>query len=282
MRKFMKKEIISNWPYIFWFLFYFMMFWLITGATADGFLIVFVIYISSILFSFTPLAEGLWRSVLGLRPPRTEAERERLDSLFADVLDNGMEESPNISRNTRLFIQEEMDINAFAFGRNTLILTKGSVELLSDDCLKGLMAHELGHFAHYDTMVLLITTVGNILFSLLMKILQVIANILLFIVRGKDPTFSMIFKILYKIVVGIHTAILFIGDMILMQVSRKHEFMADEFANKIGFGDELIKVLSHINMVAGAEPEKIIEQLRSTHPPLTKRIEVLERIIKEE
>ena len=60
-----------------------------------------------------------------------------------------MRTDPQLSRKIRLYIQEDMSVNAFVFGKKTLVLTRGSVALLSDDCLKGLMAHEFGHFAHY-------------------------------------------------------------------------------------------------------------------------------------
>jgi len=54
-----------------------------------------------------------------------------------------------------------MTINAFAFGKSTLVLTRGSLELLNDDCLKGLIVHEFGHFSHRDTEAILLTTVSN-------------------------------------------------------------------------------------------------------------------------
>ena len=86
---------------------------------------------------------------------------------------------PTLSMNIKLYIQEDMDINAFAFGRETLVLTRGSLELLNDDGIKGLIAHELGHFSHYDTIVQLFAAVGNFYISLLTRIIYQIT-------KGKD------------------------------------------------------------------------------------------------
>ena len=44
--------------------------------------------------------------------------------------------NPDLPKNIKLYVQENMDINAFAFGKSTLVLTKGSLELLDDDGLK--------------------------------------------------------------------------------------------------------------------------------------------------
>ena len=271
-----RKEIYSNWPYIFWLLFYFTLFWLIFGANRNSFLFVFAVYAVSLLVACSGIAEGLWRSIMGVREVRTSEERNRLFPLFAEVYENARKTNPNLSENISLFIQDDMDINAFAFGRSTLVLTKGSIDLLNDDCLKGFIAHEFGHFSHYDTTVILFAYVGNMFLSIFMKVINLITRILLFIVRNKDSTFTIIFRILHKLITGIYKAILFIGDMILMSVSREHEFMADGFASKCGYNKELTEVLYQIHQVSISNPESIIEQLRSTHPPLTQRIQRLE------
>ena len=274
----MRKEIYSNWPYIFWLLFYFTLFWFILGANDRSFIIVSVIYGVSIIFALSPLAEGLWRSIAGVRPPSTKAERERLLPLFKEVYRNAMNTDPKLSKDIRLFIQNDMDVNAFAFGRGTLVLTRGSIELLNDECLKGLIAHEFGHFSHFDTVVILFAYIGNLFLSLVMKIIYGIAKVLLFMVRKKDAIFTIIFKLIYRILMGTYKVILFIGDMILMAVSREHEYMADAFASRCGYKENLIEVLYQIHQVSFSNPESVIEQLRSTHPPLTKRIERLEEL----
>ena len=274
----MRKEISSNWPYIFWFLFCFMLFWMIAGATPKGFLNVSIIYTASILFALSPMAESLWRMISGIRALEINSETYRLQPLFDEVYAEAQKRDKNLPGNIKLYIKDDMDINAFAFGRSTLVLTRGSIEMLSDECLKGLIAHEFGHFSHYDTSVILIAYVGNMLMSLLLKCIRGITKMLLFISRSKDPIFGTCFKILYNIVNGIYRGIIFIGDIILMSVSREHEFMADKFAQTCGYGNELADVLNQIHQVSMYRPESVIEQLRSTHLPLTQRIARLENL----
>lgn len=274
----MRKEVYSNWPYILWLLFYFTLFWLIFGANINSFLIVLTIYAISLLVACSPIAEVLWRSITGVREIALSEEKKRLLPLFEEVYEEAKGIDKNLPEDITLYIQEDMDINAFAFGRSTLVLTKGSIELLNDECLKGLMAHEFGHFSHYDTVVLLIAMVGNLFLSIFMKCVYAITRMLLFVARNKDVAFSWCFKILYSVVNGIYKAILFVGDIILMSVSREHEFMADSFADRCGFGNELAETLLQIYKVSLNKPGSIIEQLRSTHPPLVERIERLEQI----
>ena len=242
MNSLRRKEIYSNWPYIFWFLFYFTLLWFIFGANGKGLTIVTVAYAISFSIAVSPLAESLWRSVSGVRAIATNAEKKRLLPLFEEVYRDARRVDRRLSRNISLYIQEDMDINAFAFGRYTLILTKGSIELLNDEQLKGLIAHEFGHFSHYDTVVLLLAVVGNLLMSIVMRIIYVITKTLLFIVRNKDTTFTIIFRILHGIISGLYKAINFMGDVILMSVSREHEFMADAFAHRCGYGEALTDV----------------------------------------
>ena len=63
-----------------------------------------------------------------------------------------------------------------------------------------------------------------------------------------------------------------------MSVGRQHEYMADKFAHECGYGRELAEVLYEIHQVSISRPGSVIEQLRSTHPPLTNRIQRLEQL----
>jgi len=274
----MKKEIYSNWPYILWFVFYFLLFWSILGGTAKilGFLL--IVYSVSLVIAFSPISESLYRSLTGARRLLTKAEKDRLLPLFIEVYLKATKIEPYLPRNIYPYIQENWDMNAFAFGQGTLALTRGSINLLSDDCLKGMIAHELGHFAHFDTAMLLIAAIGNLLMSILMIIIQGIANVLYQIAQNIDPILGTCFKGMYWVVNGTYRFIQFIGDVILMSVSREHEYMADSFAHDCGYGKELTTALYQIYQVSISNRGSIIEQLRSTHPPLPERISRLERL----
>ncbi|MCL1873017.1 MAG: M48 family metalloprotease, partial [Clostridiales bacterium] len=167
-----------------------------------------------------------------------------------------------MSKKIKLYIQEDMEVNAYAFGKRTLVLTRGSIEFLNDDCLKGLIAHELGHFAHHDTKAALLAYVGNIYVSLFLRFLAYVARLF------------WPFNIIYKPVV-------FINDIPLLVTSRRQEYHADKFAFEIGFGEEMTQVLYALYAFIIEKPGSIQEQIRRTHPALTKRIERVEYLLTE-
>jgi len=245
---------INKWPYLLWFLLYFLLFGFLTN-----FIVVGVVYFVLIIFSLTDLAEGLWRFLSGIRPLRTRKEKERLLPLFKEVHDEVTGKDLRLYvQNIKLYILEDMEVNAFAFGKRTMVITRGSIELLNDDCLKGLIAHEFGHFANGDTTLCLIANVGNILPSLLLKFFALLARIF------------WPFNIIYK-------PLQFLNDFILFTAMRKREYSADEFAIRSGFGREMVLVLYEFYTFIVEKPSSIKEQVRKTHPPLTKRIELLEQ-----
>ena len=261
------RKLLNNWPYLFWFAFYFIFFSVITGGVA------IIFYAVCVPLAFTPLAEYIWRSVSGVRPLRLRSEKQRLLPLFKEVYEGAVQTDPNLSRAIKLYIKEDMSINAFAFGRSTLVLTRGSIALLSDECLKGLIAHEFGHFAQLDTIMALLSTFANFLFSLILSLLEDNKQ------RVDEASKGLIigcFKVLYDAVYYMFKFLQFIGDLILMRVSREHEYLADSFALVSGFGQELADVLTEIYSVSVSKPQSVKEQLKSSHPPITIRIEELE------
>ena len=266
------KRMNSNWVYVAWFLFYFILFSVATAGIAIPFFLV------TVVLAFTPLAEKLWRWVSGVRSLRLKSEKERLLPLFKEVYMGAVQADPNLSRGIRLYIREDMSINAFAFGKSTLVLTRGSLMLLNDDCLKGFIAHEFGHFSHKDTEALLLATVGNFFLSFIMNKLTDLKTRFEREDR-KSGIFTGFFKFLFDIVYYLFKAIDFIGELILMHTSRQNEYLADSFARKSGFGEDLTKVLTEIYEVSVSKPQSVKEQLSSSHPHVTLRIERLENAL---
>ena len=54
-----------------------------------------------------------------------------------------------------------MEINAYTYGRKTVCLTEGLLER-SDDEIKGVIAHEIGHIVNHDTDLLQVVNVANV------------------------------------------------------------------------------------------------------------------------
>ena len=231
------------------------------------FLPFFPIYILTTILAFTKAAEKLWRRVSGIRPLRLKSENDRLLPLFKDVYTGAFEADSDLSKEIKLYIKEDMTINAFAFGKSTLILTRGCLELLNDECIKGLIAHEFGHFSHKDTEAILLTTVSNFFMSYILSKLTDRVN------RDEhENQAGFIVKGIYHI----FKVIDFFGEVILKRTNRRNEYYADAFASKSGFTKELTDVLIEIYSMSISKPQSVKEQLKSTHPHITLRIEQLE------
>ena len=262
-----------NLLYFCWYLFYLLLFGIPT------FFLIVPFYAAGLILAFSPAGESLWRAMSGVRPLRLREEKKRLLPLFREVYEKALIENKinPMSEEINLYIQENMDINAFAFGRQTLVLTRGSIELLSDDCLKGLLAHELGHFANGDTKLALISTVGNFPLTFLLKGLLGIKKKI--DAASKNNFIMSLFKGLFDAIYYLFKAIELIGDLIIMHSRRKSEYQADYFAYRCGVGMELTDALIQIYRVSISKPQSVREQMRNTHPHITKRIERLENIL---
>jgi len=256
----MRNIIKNNWSYLFWFAYYILLFGLLTFG------IIIPIYIAMLLIALSPFAEELYHRVIGVRPLRLSSEKIRLTPLFDEVYEQSISIYPRMPKRVVLYIQESMDINAFAFGKCSLVLTKGSINMLDDGHLKGLIAHELGHFANGDTKVNLFFAIANLPMTLLLSFGNKIQN------RLETGILKFVFDIIFSIFKGIN----FISELMIAHQSRQNEYRADYFALMCGFGVDLSEVLTEIYEISLEKPRTIKEQLKSTHPPLTKRVELLE------
>jgi len=256
------KSIFGSMSYPIWYLFYVALFGILTAGA------IIPVYILLFFIAFNPETEKLWRWLTGIRPLRIRAEKERLIPLLKEVSSAyaKTDGESTYSRNVKLYIQESMTINAYAFGRETLVLTKGSIDLLSNEALKGLIAHEMAHFHHSDTGRALFAYVANLPLTILMKKLRQI----------NDSLETGLIKFLFGFVFYLFVTIEFLGDIIMMGHNREQEYEADKRASRWGFGEELAGALIQIYQVSMEKPKSIGEMIKSTHPPITKRIERLE------
>ena len=222
----------GNGAYVAWFLFYFILFSVATLGIAIPF------YVITVILAFTPIAEKLWRWVTGVRPLRLHSEKERLLPLFKEVYIGAYEANPKLSKGIKLYIKEDMSINAFAFGKSTLILTRGSLELLNDDCLKGLIAHEFGHFSHRHTEAILLARVSNFYVSFIISKLTDLKNRL--DLESKAGIANGFLKWIVDIIYYLWKATDFIGELIVMHRSRENEYLADGRCHEVNMLKSLV------------------------------------------
>jgi len=189
----------------------------------------------------------------------------------------------------QLYIIPEEQPNAFATGRDyehsAVAVTEGLLDLLSEEEVEAVIAHELSHIKHYD--MLIGTVVATISGAIAM-----LANFGMFFGGDEDrpnPIVMMILMIVMPIV----------ATIIQMSVSRSREFMADEGAAKMTGHPEwlqsaLIKLDNYARgiILPEAQPQNAhmfiinpltgkdfsMQQLFSTHPTTEQRVDRLEAL----
>jgi heat shock protein HtpX len=113
--------------------------------------------------------------------------------------------------------------NAFVFGRSsksaTLTLTRGLLNTLSKDEVKGVIAHEIGHIKHNDMVVMTII-------SVIPTIAYFIALSTIFGGRTRNQGGA-------AVLIGVGAfAVYFITNLLILYFSRLREFYADNFAGR--------------------------------------------------
>lgn len=187
----------------------------------------------------------------------------------------------------KLYVMDSSQINAFASGRDpahaVVCVTEGALRKLDKRELEGVLAHELSHVGNYDMRYM---TLVAVMVGMIAIISQIFLRSLWF--RSGNDRDKGIF-----IVIGIVMAILapIVVHLVQMAISRKREYAADASAVKFTrYPNGLIGALKKIKNDNLPQEKKVskavaplffsnpFKGLSSTHPPLEKRIEVLERM----
>jgi len=187
----------------------------------------------------------------------------------------------------KVYIIEDPAPNAFATGRDpnhsAVCATTGLLDIMTDDELQGVFAHELGHIKNYDIRVSMIAFA-------LSAIISILADIILRMTwfRGNDRENNNQVVVIVGIVAAIIAPI--VATLIQLAVSRKREFLADATgALTTRYPEGLASALEKIAQTGStlrrqntstahfffANPLKkgsSLINLFSTHPPIEERI----------
>jgi len=190
----------------------------------------------------------------------------------------------------KVYLINDPTPNAFATGRNpdhaAVAATTGILQGLSNEELAGVMAHELAHVKHHDT---LISTIAATLVGSISYIAQMAGWVFMFGRSDDDSPGSGIGGLVLLILSPI------LAMLLQMAISRSREFAADrggaEFTgNPLGLASALEKISrgNQLKPVNHSNPTTahmfIINPLRgggisklfSTHPPTEERIKRLQ------
>jgi heat shock protein HtpX len=189
----------------------------------------------------------------------------------------------------KVYIMNDPAPNAFATGRDpkhaAVCATSGILDLMDDEELQGVLAHELSHIKNYDIRVSMIAFA-------LTAVISLISDIIIRIVwfsGDRDRQNNQAFLIL-----GIVAAILapIVATLIQLAVSRQREYLADasgalatRYPEALASALEKIKqtgsIARHQNTATAhlffVNPLKghSLANLFSTHPPIDDRIKRL-------
>lgn len=193
----------------------------------------------------------------------------------------------------RVFIIDDPAPNAFATGRDpktsAVCATTGLLDIMNDEELRGVFAHELGHIKNYDIRVSMVAFALTVVISLF-------ADVLLRMTwfrdsDGEGDNNSVMLGL------GIVAAIIapLVASLIQMAVSRQREYLADATGVlTTRYPEGLISALTKIGQTGStmrkqstatahlffANPlkGKSLSSLFSTHPPIEDRIARLQNM----
>lgn len=189
----------------------------------------------------------------------------------------------------KVYIMDDPSPNAFATGRNysraVVCATTGLLEVMNDNELEGVIAHELGHVKNYDMRV-------NTLAFALVGVISMIAD---FFIRisfwgGEDRENGNQLMFLLAFVAAFLAPLA--ATLLQLSISRRREYLADATgALTTRYPEGLARALEKIEKVGSAtkvqntstahmffaNPLKghSILNLFSTHPPIEARISAL-------
>ena len=198
----------------------------------------------------------------------------------------------------KLYIIESDALNAFASGINektfAVTLTRGIINTLNDEELEGVIAHERTHIRNRDVRLLIVTIVFVGIFATiadlaLRMLLNGGGNMFSSRNRKNDKGGGAMLLLIILLVAG---AIYFLSILFKLALSRSREYMADAGAvelthNSMALANALRKISGHSTLkeVGNDEVKELFIDYKAegffslfaTHPPIEKRIQVLEQ-----
>ncbi len=198
-----------------------------------------------------------------------------------------------------IYIIYDQGMNAFATGRNpkkgVIVFTRGLLETLNDEELKGVISHELAHIKNYD---ILLGTIIVVLVGIVSIIANIMTRLLFFGGRGRRSTKGSGGGIIAIVVLVVGVLFIIISPVVAMiirmAISRNREYLADSTGALIsryppGLASALKKISSNsevktassatahlfISNPLGEKSRVMFKSLFNSHPPVKERIERL-------
>jgi heat shock protein HtpX len=194
----------------------------------------------------------------------------------------------------RVFLMDQPQPNAFATGRNpenaAVAVTTGLMQQLSREELAGVIAHELAHIKHHDTLTMTIT-------ATIAGAISMLAQFGMFFGGNRNNNGPGIIGSIAMMILAPLGAML-----VQMAISRTREYAADNFGARIvgqpmWLASALAKIENAAHQVTNMEAERNpatahmfiinplsghgVDNLFSTHPSTANRIAALQQLAAE-
>jgi heat shock protein HtpX len=158
----------------------------------------------------------------------------------------------------RVYVMDNPQPNAFATGRNpdhaAVAVTTGLLQMLSRDEIAGVLAHELAHVRHHDTLTMTIT-------ATIAGAISMLAQFGLFFGGHRDSNSGL--GVIGTIVMVILAPLA--AMLVQMAISRTREYAADDLGGRIsGRPDALASALAKISNVAAQVENPTAERAPAT------------------
>jgi heat shock protein HtpX len=202
----------------------------------------------------------------------------------------------------KLYIIEDDSLNAFASGIGartfSISLSRGLIDRLSDEELEGVLAHELSHIRNRDVRLLIISIIFVGIFSFLAELAF---RSIRFVGGGRKSSKNGKGTGAVILVAIVVTAVAYLISILLrFGISRKREYLADagaaEMTKKPYALAAALKKISGDPLIEAVESRDVAQlfidnpkpsvhksaswdNLFATHPPIEKRIELLEQFV---
>ncbi len=251
------------------------------GITFESTAPLIISYIVTILISVSPVGEWTLAALAGAQEIKRKDIQIRLVPLLEIVFGQAKKRTPSMVNSIRLKIIHDQSPNAFAIGRRTICVTDGLLKL-SDREIMAVFAHEVGHIAYQHSAIQLLIGGGNLFIAgclLVIKVICWIITALCGLITG-IVTRNFFATILATLATSISAGLIWLWTrfcmLFLMWSMRQNEFVADEYAYKLGYGVILANVLDkHMCSV----PENgLLKALYSTHPHSDDRVAHLQHL----
>jgi heat shock protein HtpX len=199
----------------------------------------------------------------------------------------------------QLYVIDDDSLNAFASGINersySISLSRGMIDKLNDDELEGVIGHELTHIKNRDVRLLIVSIIFVGIFAFLA---EMAFRSLRFVGSGRKSKDSKGSGAIILIAIAVTAVAYLISVLLRFGISRKREYMADagsaEMTKKPYALASALRKIKDDPMIEAVESRDVAQlfidnpqvsarksgswdNIFATHPPIDKRIELLEQ-----